>query len=151
MQLTEGGLKLRPRNLRDRAKWLNRGTLTWSTPRGAKASVSFRVVAYAEEAEVFLDYQVNGAPVHQRILCDSTVQHDGGRRWWFMCPGCDRRMEVLYLPPRQKEFKCRRCYKLRYPSQERDLDFLLKPMAAAAGVPRRIARKYWEEVRKMPG
>jgi hypothetical protein len=43
------------------------------------------------------------------------------------------------------EFRCRKCYKLRYPSQEKDLDFLLKPLAAAAGVSKRTARKALEE------
>ena len=47
----------------------------------------------------------------------------------------------------KRQFRYRRCYGLRYRGQQRDLDFLLELIAEAAGVPRRIARKYFEEAR----
>ena len=145
MRLTEEGLNLRVKNLRSGGEWLRHGTMTWSNRLGAVARMHVRIVEYLEEAEVILNYTANGEPIEQKISCEATVQNGGGYRWWFVCPGCSRRMGVLYLPPAQRVFRCRRCYGLRYRSQQRDLDFLLKPMAAAAGVPRRIARKYLEE------
>ncbi len=39
-------------------------------------------------------------------------------RWWFQCPACGRRCGVLYLPPGQRFFACRRCHDLVYASQQ---------------------------------
>ena len=138
-------------NLRNKGQWHHAGSLNWSNSRGLSAGVDFKVVEYLHEAEIVLAYRVSGQLTEQRIACEPTQQHDGGRRWWFLCPGCSRRMAVLNLPPGKSEFRCRFCYGLRYLSQQRDLDFLLKPLAAAAGVPRRIARKYlFETTPKRP-
>jgi hypothetical protein len=142
MLLTEGALQLRVENLRSAGQWHRAGALKWSNDR----SVAFRIVEYLHEAEVVLNYRANGRSMEQKIGCEPTEQFRGGRRWRFLCPGCRRRMDVLYLPPGRSEFRCRGCYGLRYRSQQRDLDFLLKPLATAAGVPRRIARKYLYEV-----
>jgi hypothetical protein len=120
--------------------------LTWRNGRGYSASVGFSVVEYLHEAEVVLNYKANGQLVEERLPCEYYVQHCGGRRWCFMCPGCDRRMEVLYLPSGESHFRCRNCHKLRYRSQERDLDFLLLPIMAATGVPKRVARKALREI-----
>jgi hypothetical protein len=145
MLQTEGGLKIRPENLRHSGKWHKAGTITWSKRRRASARISFRVVEYLYEAEVILNFTVNGETMEQKIESVSTVQHDGGRRWWFLCSGCGRRMGVLYLPPGRTDFRCRGCYRLRYRSQQKELDFLLKPLAAELGVPKRVARRYLEE------
>jgi hypothetical protein len=144
MQLTAAGLQLRVENLRHQGKWYRAGTLTWSTQRGFRASVAFKVIQYRHEADLLLAYEVNRRPVQQKISFEPTEQRVG-RRWWFLCPSCHRRIGVLYLPAGLTEFRCRYCYRLRYRSQQRDLDFLLKPIAAVAGVSRRIARKYLEE------
>jgi hypothetical protein len=142
--LTEGGLTIRPKNLRRQGCWHKAGTIRWSKGRDFSASISFKVVQYLEEAEVVLSYTVNGEPTEQKISCEPTLHHDGGRQWWFLCPGCSRRMGVLYLPPDRAAFRCRKCYGLRYRSQQRDIDFLLKPLAAELGVARRVARRYLE-------
>ena len=149
MLLTEGGLQLRVEKLRHKGRWHRAGSLTWSSDKGVRAGVNFKVAEYLHEAEVVLTYRANGRPMEQKIACEPTEQFRAGRRWWFLCPGCTRRMGVLYLPPGRTEFRCRGCYGLRYRSQQRDLDFLLKPIAAAAGVPRRIVRKYLFEPNAM--
>lgn len=41
----------------------------------------------------------------------------GGLRHWFSCPCCGRRCAVLYLG---KRVACRKCYRLKYPSQSDD-------------------------------
>ncbi|HET8629898.1 MAG TPA: hypothetical protein VFL91_20955, partial [Thermomicrobiales bacterium] len=41
--------------------------------------------------------------------------HYGGRRPWFVCPGCGRRAAVLYLGG--AGWRCRRCERLVYRSQ----------------------------------
>jgi hypothetical protein len=149
MLLTEGGLQLRVEKLRHRGQWHRAGSLSWSNGRDLSAGVDFRVAEYLHEAEVVLTYRANGRPMEQKIACEPTEQYPSGRRWWFLCPGCNRRMGVLYLSPGRTEFRCRGCYSLRYRSQLRDLDFLLKPLAAAAGITRRAARKYLYETPAM--
>jgi len=56
--------------------------------------------------------------VHQGVRLTYTTGLRGGRRLWFTCPTCPRRVGVLYhtdgLP-----FRCRTCYGLAYPSQYR--------------------------------
>lgn len=45
----------------------------------------------------------------------------GGVRWWFVCPGCARRVGRLHLPYKgrpAREFKCRRCHALTYESAQ---------------------------------
>ena len=42
----------------------------------------------------------------------------GGERAWWRCPGCDRRVAALYLPPGRERFRCRHCHQLAYGSQQ---------------------------------
>ncbi len=41
------------------------------------------------------------------------------RRWWFLCPRCQRRCEALYVPPgtQREDWRCRICHDLIYASQ----------------------------------
>jgi hypothetical protein len=48
----------------------------------------------------------------------TTRPHLGGKRFWFLC-GCGRRAGRLYLPPGQRQFRCRGCYGLTYRSAQR--------------------------------
>jgi hypothetical protein len=41
----------------------------------------------------------------------------GGSRRWFLCPGCGRRVAILYC---DGHFRCRNCLQLGYPSQQLD-------------------------------
>ncbi len=41
----------------------------------------------------------------------------GGSRWWWKCPECVRRVDVLYLPEDRDKLACRRCCGLHYRSQ----------------------------------
>ena len=142
MREAETALQLRVGKLRAKGRWLRSGTMSWAGPQ--RASIAFRVIEYRREAEVVLGYQVNDRQVQQKISCETTYQRVG-RRWWFLCPGCGRRMGVLYLPPGRMDFRCRDCYRIRYRSQEKDLDFILRPIMVATGVPRRIARRLLQE------
>ena len=50
----------------------------------------------------------------QHIRLTSTPCYFGGRRWWFVCPACDRRAGVLYKPPHSRNYLCRHCHGLSY-------------------------------------
>ena len=56
--------------------------------------------------------------VRERVPLDWTRCNYGGQRPWFLCPGCGRRVGVLFLGV--SYFLCRHCYHLSYSSQNED-------------------------------
>jgi hypothetical protein len=66
--------------------------------------------------KVALIYQHRGEPVNQSVQVLWTLCHYGGRRAWWQCPSCSRRVAVLYAAG--KYFACRHCYGLCYASQQ---------------------------------
>ena len=44
--------------------------------------------------------------------------HYGGKRPWFLCPGCSKRRTKLYMPPGRALFRCRECWDLNYTSSQ---------------------------------
>ena len=48
----------------------------------------------------------------------STPCYFGGERFWFLCPGCYRRVRILYLPPFRTLFRCRDCHNLTYRARQ---------------------------------
>jgi hypothetical protein len=68
-----------------------------------------------EPAAVDVDIDVQVGPRVQRLRLESTrMPRRGGRRWWWLCPACGRRVGHLYLAD---ELLCRRCSGLRYASE----------------------------------
>ena len=71
-----------------------------------------------------LSYVYRGEPVEQTLPIEWTPCPFGGARPWFRCPcaksgiPCLRRCAVVYGAG--KVFACRRCYELRYTTQEED-------------------------------
>lgn len=51
----------------------------------------------------------------QRLRFESTPTGFNGRRWWLVCPSCDRRAGALFW--RNGSCACRRCLKLHYACQ----------------------------------
>ena len=78
-----------------------------------------------EPRRVILSYGhrgYQGAWQHKQytVWLDRTPCNYGGTRAWFLCPGCRRRVAILYGG---NIFACRRCYELAYQNQrESDLD-----------------------------
>lgn len=100
---------------------LNRGWLVpfskldwvWRTNKGTHMETVQIVV---RESVVELWFQLGSSQVIQRVsLVYSTSPH-GGKRPWFACPQCQRRVGILYHVPAHPFF-CRRCCDLAYPSQ----------------------------------
>jgi hypothetical protein len=48
----------------------------------------------------------------------TTRPHFGGQRRWFACPGCDRRVAILYRPVPGAAWRCRACHRLSYRSAQ---------------------------------
>jgi hypothetical protein len=94
--------------------------ISWTYPSGGKSSIGI-VVDMGDGPCVRFGYTLtrNG----QKIPCDYSVDldrtacHFGGVRYWFVCPGCSRRVGVLYLALGWDEFRCRHCLGLVYESQ----------------------------------
>jgi len=65
--------------------------------------------------------KINGVlhDVDQRMTLTPTPTRHEGRRWWYACPACNRRVGVLHLPPGEKFFACRSCHDLSYRSRWR--------------------------------
>ena len=68
-----------------------------------------------------LVYPMGAQRVLQAVQLTSTIGPHGGKRPWFVCPTCQRRVGVLYHVNKQP-FRCRTCRDLAYPSQYRSLD-----------------------------
>ncbi len=85
----------------------------WRKPHSAERTwISVTVLPDALQLTV----SIHSQPVQQQVQLIYSMLHRGGRRPWFRCPVCRRRVGVLYhaanLP-----FRCRRCSGLAYPSQ----------------------------------
>ena len=80
------------------------------------------------------------------ILLDWTACNLGGKRPWFLCPGCGRRVAILYVGTL---FQCRQCLNLTYQSQrECRLDRLLRRKDK---IRKRLGWKEGTEYRKPKG
>ena len=50
----------------------------------------------------------------QDIKLTTSNCYFGGKRFWLVCPGCNRRVGVLYQKPYGELLRCRKCYSLSY-------------------------------------
>lgn len=73
------------------------GTLSWSSNGDKTASVGYRT----EKDRMILNYRHRPQggereTVEQTVLFNRTPYNYGGWRMWFICPGCMKRVAVLY-------------------------------------------------------
>ena len=98
----------------------NRITTTWTSWTGDKNSIGAHVEAnrvvlhYRQRQSGEADWQNVATPIH----LDWTDCHLGGKRVWFLCPGCKRRVAKLF---QRGEFQCRHCNNLAYESTREHL------------------------------
>lgn len=104
--------------------WGRRGLLvpgtwfSWQWSRGGQAAGAIQVQARA--GRVVLHYRTrsrgdqNWRSAEQPVELTFTACYLGGRRPWFLCPRCARRVAKLFLAG---TFTCRRCVGLPYASQ----------------------------------
>jgi hypothetical protein len=53
----------------------------------------------------------------QVVVVASTPGNFGGSVYWFICPGCKRRVKRIYLSTQGNVFLCRNCQDLAYRTQ----------------------------------
>ncbi|PBB77888.1 hypothetical protein CK218_27685 [Mesorhizobium sp. WSM3879] len=95
-----------------------RAELTWDV--GGRPSGSIGI--FTGEGSLELTHRRRGTAqawqqIREVIALDSTEQHFGGERHWFICPCCGRRCATLYAG---EQFRCRLCLDLSYRSQSED-------------------------------
>ena len=54
--------------------------------------------------------------INEDIPVDWTDCHLGGKRAWWLCPGCGKRVAILYL--QATGYRCRTCHNLTYRSSQ---------------------------------
>lgn len=52
---------------------------------------------------------------NQVVSLETTACNYGGKRYWFSCPHCNKRVAVLY--ELHDQYRCRKCHDLPYTSQ----------------------------------
>ena len=72
------------------------------------------ILAEAGQIVLFCKIRDEQTTLEYPVRLDWTPCHFGGRRPWFLCPNCSRRVAVLYS---MTAFICRRCLGLAYESQ----------------------------------
>jgi hypothetical protein len=87
--------------------------------RDAKTlEVNFKVNMWSWCDQVWLKYMWQGKQVEETVQIERTDCFFGGSRPWFLCPGCQGRVAILYL--HKGTFRCRQCHDLRYVCQSED-------------------------------
>lgn len=94
------------------------GACTWQWKVNDRVHATIGIRAEAGNITLLYNYTAHGRPaetIGQTIWMESIACSPGGRRRWFACPACGRRVAVLYGAGRL--FACRRCKGLAYASQ----------------------------------
>lgn len=123
----DGLLDLDVRDLA-RSGWLVPGN-QWKTEWFWGDDATANIDCISGDGFIRLEYRVRESggiwqDVSERIDLTWTMPNYGGRRPWFICPGCGRRCAVLYG---DGFFRCRHCWGLPYKCQgENRIDRMLR-------------------------
>ena len=112
----------------------------------------FDIIEWTFSADwALIDFTRDGRRWSQSIRLTWMFCRYGGRRRWFLCPQCGRRVGKVYLPTtmywnyalreRVNVFRCRHCFDLTYEQRrDRDLSWAYQHRAA------RIAQRWFADV-----
>lgn len=92
------------------------GSISWSKFGEMTGSINYK--CFRNFLLLIYSYSVDGRDeetVTQEIPFDRTPCNFGGERLWFICPQCERRIDVLCA--NGIKFYCRHCYRLPYTCQ----------------------------------
>jgi hypothetical protein len=118
-QTLEGLLKLKVNSYRAAFERPSAGWTSWS---GTEHTVGFQTMDEGGALSLRLAYGQKNALTGETANLDYTVRvtatpcYYGNVRYWFHCPGCDRRCGVLYQ--KGTHFACRSCHKLTYAARQ---------------------------------
>ncbi len=128
----------------DFARWKFFKTgMRWSSTRwtrGGRETGSCGVHTKIGDNQAVCVFQYNGREV--AVNLSPYVPGFGGRRYFFLCPVCGRRVRTLHF--KNAEIACRTCHDLTYEScnEFHYFDSLYKRMAAGLGYS-------WQDVKRM--
>ncbi len=74
----------------------------------------YNITTKANNDNLDILFTLKGRQTQQRVHIDWTKCFYGGKRPWFFCPSCNRRVAILYISNRC--FACRKCSELTYTS-----------------------------------
>ena len=92
-------------------KCLGSGLWSWHFGNGRRSTIAYQV---QPGAGVRLLYNHAGKGFDYTLDVLTTPCHFGGRRYWWVCPHCDRRCRILYC---RGLFVCRQCSGAYYKTQ----------------------------------
>ena len=142
--------------IRRKGWWRPEGALEWRGERSGRVTgtARYRVIGIpgAEPGSGFSENSagdpvllLGSGGVAQSIRFRSSAV-TFGRRWYFVCPDCDRGCGKLFVPPGEQRWACRRCHGLRYESQRHECDWFYRPLAATTGVKKRLLKRYFHGI-----
>ena len=106
------------KNIISRGQWSRKGAKT-AVEQCQRLDV--RELKLKSGFSITVTYGIQPNSVTKNIRLDWTPCHLGGKRAWWLCPGCGKRVAILYL--KNNIFRCRACHDLTYrSSQESRLD-----------------------------
>jgi hypothetical protein len=86
----------------------------WKSPAGGSGQYGYR--RFGDEVVVI--HRTGGKEYRQTIRLTFTPTNFSGKRAWFACPQCYRRVGRLFWPVYGGwAFRCRHCWRLRYYTQ----------------------------------
>ncbi len=94
--------------------------VSWKSNWGRHAIIEIADICPARITLKYTIQKSNGqsTPYSYNVILDTTPCNYGGKRWWFRCLYCHRRVRVIYLPDDSPVFACRTCHHLTYESQQ---------------------------------
>jgi len=104
--------------------WLQPGIdhhfLSWNK-NGERSDVGIRIIInhntkFVELLYTLVDLDGKKTNIDTQVMLVTTKCNFGGKRYWFKCPDCLRRIGVLYY--RNGYFSCRHCQYLTYVSKK---------------------------------
>ncbi len=114
---------------------------TWSHGGGESASILVIAERGPWGPRIRLRYKVDDTPVEEVIEVLTTTPNYGGRRWWWQCPRCYRRVGVLFAPG--SRWRCRHCWRITYTSsnESHQNDVLARMLGCDPGILRLIQQR----------
>lgn len=100
---------------------LNSLALLKNWPEGFETTLSWEnghsIRAHLYEGVFWLGYSISDESIIQAVHLSRISNGFGGNpRVYFLCPSCEKRVQMLYMS--EKRFQCRTCAKVNYRSQQ---------------------------------